>query len=84
MTLWDVMELSEYWAENPPVHLLVAAFVGYKSEAPPRFRPEDFAETNDNWRQQLAAIPGGEVGSLPANLPAPIFDGEALMRIVPN
>jgi hypothetical protein len=86
MTLWDVMELGEYWAEHPPVHLLVAAFIGFKGEAPvvPQLRPEDFVESNDNWRQQLASIPGVAAGALPINLPDPILDVDALMRIVPN
>lgn len=30
MTLSDVDDLYEYWREHPPVHELVAAFVGYK------------------------------------------------------
>lgn len=30
MTLFDVEELSQYWADNPPVHILVAAYLGVK------------------------------------------------------
>jgi hypothetical protein len=32
MTLFDVEELGEYWASHPPVHLMVAAFLGVKPE----------------------------------------------------
>jgi hypothetical protein len=28
MTLFEVEELMTYWAEHPPVHLLLAAFLG--------------------------------------------------------
>lgn len=28
MTLLDVEELTAYWAEHPPVHILVAAYLG--------------------------------------------------------
>ena len=73
MTLWDVAELGEYWAEHPPVHLLVAAFVGFKADAAPA-SPADMAEmptSNDNWRQQLASIPGAQAGPLPGYFPAP-------------
>jgi hypothetical protein len=32
MTLADVREIADYWAEHPPVHLLLAAFIGFKPE----------------------------------------------------
>ena len=28
MTLFQVEELTSYWAQHPPLHLLVAAFLG--------------------------------------------------------
>ena len=28
MTLFEVEELTSYWAQHPPLHLLVAAFLG--------------------------------------------------------
>jgi hypothetical protein len=81
MTLLDVAELGEYWAEHPPVHLLVAAFIGFKADPLPAFSPDFAATSNDNWRQRLAAIPGSQAGSLPANLPEPVFDMDALMGL---
>ena len=29
LTLHEVTELTDYWNANPPVHLLVKAFIGY-------------------------------------------------------
>ena len=37
MTMDQVLELSAYWQDHPPVHLLVAAFMGVK----PVERPAD-------------------------------------------
>lgn len=44
MTLLDVEELSTYWTKHPPVHVLVAAYLGVgvekkKSTLPPGFPP---------------------------------------------
>jgi hypothetical protein len=35
LTLPQVVELKTYWRENPPVHQLVAAYMGYKPPADP-------------------------------------------------
>ena len=32
LTLFEVDELAEYWATNPPLHIAVAAFLGVKGE----------------------------------------------------
>lgn len=87
MTLWDVMELTEYWAEHPPVHILVAGFMGYQGTA----------ETDKpNWRDEMARaqMPPAELsrvarqlGMAPGTiegLPAAIFDVDELMRQRPN
>lgn len=31
MTLPDYLELAAYWKKNPPLHLLIRAFLDYKS-----------------------------------------------------
>jgi hypothetical protein len=36
MTLLDVGELTAYWAEHPPLHMLVAAYLGVGKEKRPR------------------------------------------------
>jgi hypothetical protein len=32
MTLFDVEELTRYWIEHPPLHLMVAAYLGVGKE----------------------------------------------------
>jgi hypothetical protein len=34
LTLWDLQDLNEYWAAHPPVHLMVAAYLGVKPTGP--------------------------------------------------
>jgi hypothetical protein len=62
LTLVDVDELLlPYLAEHPPVHILVAGFVGFK----PRRRParDDVAE----WRHRLGS------GDVHAGMQAPVM-----------
>ena len=33
MTLFEVAELTSYWAEHPPLHLLVGAYLGLGNDA---------------------------------------------------
>lgn len=83
MTLFQVDELCTYWHEHPPVHLLVAGFMGVKSEprmssyAPPERPTEALPVT-----RMLSAIPGLEPGSID-DLPTPIFDAAELFRMRP-
>ena len=45
VTLFDVLDLRRYWADHPPVHLLVGAFLGAgKPKAPSTGRPSTEAE----------------------------------------
>lgn len=41
MSLPQVYELFGYWQRSPPVHELVAAFVGYKYEKPREIKGDD-------------------------------------------
>jgi hypothetical protein len=75
LTLWDVQEQGEYWLEHPPVHILVAAFVGYHSKDTPsqagQIPPDFWPATSDDgldWRGQLAAMPGVAAGTLPEGI----------------
>jgi hypothetical protein len=89
MTLWDVKELGDYWAEHPPVHILVAAFVGYKGEG--SRMPAEYADPN-YW--QSPKLSPGDVAQLAQSMeipagnldgyPVPIFDFDELMRQRPN
>jgi len=54
MTLFQVEELTSYWAKHPPLHLLVAAYLGVgkdrRPQVPPAFmergqRPQSDADT---------------------------------------
>jgi hypothetical protein len=38
MTWRDVEDLTDYWRAHPPVHLLVAGYMGYQ---PPSTTPDD-------------------------------------------
>lgn len=79
MTLFDVEELSSYWHKHPPVHLLVAGFVGYKADEPAVLTPE-YYPVSTPLPPELLGIPGVAAGVLPPNMPAPIFDFDELMR----
>jgi hypothetical protein len=39
MTLFQIEELTSYWAQHPPVHLLVAAYLGAGKNKNPRMPP---------------------------------------------
>lgn len=72
MTLFDYEELCGYWSDHPPVHLLVAAYLGIKSSGsnghssvkPPS--AQDFSE--------VRMFPGMAEGDIHAGLPQPVFD----------
>jgi hypothetical protein len=77
MTLVDYEELCAYWAEHPPVHLMVAAYLGVGEDKPQAVRP--------------AAAPPSQVNTLPLmgvhhvrdyyhGLGAPILDFEELKK----
>lgn len=83
MTLFQVEELCSYWSEHPPVHVLVAGFMGVKSEprqARATARPELEPELTLPVTRVLAAVPGLDP-SAADNLPSPIFDAAELMRM---
>jgi hypothetical protein len=43
MTLLDVEELTRYWIDHPPLHLMVAAYLGVGKDNGRRARPESSA-----------------------------------------
>jgi hypothetical protein len=55
MTLPQVYELLGYWEKHPPVHLLVAGYLGYRPK--PKIRPAS-----------AAADIGGLIGLAPGGL----------------
>jgi len=83
MTVFDAEELCSYWSRHPPTHVLVAAFLGVKSDepAPPVRQSQPSQEIPIG--VVLAAMPGLAAGTN-AGLPSPIFDVAELMRQRPN
>jgi hypothetical protein len=74
MTLAEAEEIFAYWADNPPMHLMVqtiAAMLGWKK------RPA--ARASDGLAE-IAAVPppGLAVVQGDAGMPAPIFDVDTL------
>jgi hypothetical protein len=55
MTLADVTELFDYWADHPPVHEMAAAYLGI----PQRRRAEERAS---DLTALITAAPGGRPG----------------------
>lgn len=82
MTLFQVEELCQYWADHPPVHLLVAGFMGVKPPVRQATTGADVAPALPAIRV-MAAIPGLDPGTVD-NLPTPIFDATELMRMRPT
>jgi hypothetical protein len=78
MTLFDVEELIAYWAEQPPVHILVGAYLGVGKHrtrqtasarsVPGRAPPADLQDI-------LAELgPGFGTGDVHAGLPGLVLD----------
>lgn len=84
MTIFQVEELAAYWHRHPPVHLLVAGFVGYKVDeersAEHSSSIPDYYPISTPLPPQFLGIPGIEPGALPLDLPPAILDAEELMR----
>jgi len=68
MTLLDVEELTRYWIDHPPLHLMVAAYLGVGKENGRRLRSEPSAAA------PLGMGAKSEVGTLLAEL-GPSFTG---------
>lgn len=70
MTLLDFEELCRYWAQHPPLHLLVASFVGAK----PQTR-QKIAEPGSSTEANIALAPGFAAGDIHLGCAEPpIFD----------
>lgn len=80
MTLFEVEELMTYWAEHPPVHLLLAAFLGAGRNGR---GPEPACGTAAAMRSQeaLAALgPSFRAGEIHAGLGPAALDFAELRR----
>lgn len=41
MTLWDLRDFQSYWAEHPPLHVMVAAYLGIGRSRPTKTSPAE-------------------------------------------
>jgi hypothetical protein len=83
MTVFDAEELCSYWSRHPPTHVLVAAFLGVKSDEPALPVRQSLPSQEIPLGVVLAAVPGLTAGT-DTGLPSPIFDLVELMRQRPN
>jgi hypothetical protein len=85
MTIFQVEEIFAYHAEHPPVHLMVAAYLGVK----PSTRSERNSSKNgvDEFDANQAAgflmAAGFGMGNVHAGLGTPTFDVDELMSMKP-
>jgi hypothetical protein len=73
MTLAEAGEIFAYWAENPPVHLMVQAIARTLGWKPAGKTPPSFPEIAAMAPPGLAIAANGTLG-----MPAPVLDIEAL------
>ena len=86
MTLFDLEELTAYWAEHPPVHILAAAYLGVgkhrrngKPSMPASLRPE----ADPDLATLLAELgPGFGASDVHAGLAPVVLDFSELRRRV--
>jgi hypothetical protein len=78
MTLFQIEELTSYWAKHPPVHLLVAAYLGVgkiKHVQPPPTSIEQGRQPSSDTGSLLAQLgPGFGAGEVNAGLSPVILD----------
>lgn len=84
MTLFQAEELTAYWAQHPPVHLLVAAYLGLgkrKRLPEPPLSPDKGGARSAHAASLLACLgPGFEGGDVHAGFPPAILDFAELQR----
>jgi hypothetical protein len=84
MTLFEVEELTCYWTEHPPLHLLIAAYLGKqrgKPAATSKLHPGAAATSNRKSEQILADLgPAFLNGDVHAGLGSVLLDVRELRR----
>jgi len=73
MTLAEAGEIFAYWADNPPVHLMVQVIARMLGWKPAEKTPPSFPEIAAMAPPGLAIAANGALG-----MPAPMLDVEAL------
>jgi len=78
MTLFQVEELTSYWAQYPPLHLLIAAYLGVgrdKHQRPPLVSAPAPQRPSSDVGSMLAQLgPGFGAGDVHAGLSPVVFD----------
>ena len=82
MTLLDFEELTAYWVEHPPVHILAAAYFGLGSKSMSGHRASDVArKTNPDFDAIVAGLgPGFSSRDVHAELGTAELDFAELRR----
>jgi hypothetical protein len=83
MTLFQVEELTSYWAQYPPLHLLIAAYlgVGRDKHRPPSASARAAQRPSSDVGSMLAQLgPGFGAGDVHAGLSPVILDFAELSR----
>ena len=84
MTLFQVEELTSYWAEHPPLHLLIAAYLGVGKARRPRIPPGPF-EREQRLQPDAGSVlaglgPGFSAGDVHAGLTPVVLNFAELHR----
>jgi hypothetical protein len=79
MTLLDVEELTAYWAEHPPLHMLVAAYLGLGKGKRPREPSAPSGEASTRFGQKT----GSDITSLLAELGPGFGSGDVHAGLAP-
>jgi hypothetical protein len=78
MTLFQIEELTSYWAQHPPLHLLIAAYLGVGKNKSARLPPTSMGRgqrANSDSSSLLAQLgPGFGTGDVNAGLPTVVCD----------
>ncbi|MBV8090351.1 MAG: hypothetical protein JO139_12405 [Alphaproteobacteria bacterium] len=86
MTLFDFEELTAYWVEHPPVHILVGGYLGVgkqQRKRVPSAASKPTRQTGAEIQELLAELgPGFGAGDVHAGLPAVVLDFAELRRRV--
>ena len=61
LTLWEVNDLMSYWADYPPTHVLVGAYLMKGPKRSRRSERTDFDELS----QAIGSVGGSSKGKLP-------------------
>ena len=88
MTLFDFEELTKYWAEHPPLHILVGAYLGAGKQQRRGTGPRLDSSRNtagSNPAEVLAELgPGFHTGDVHAGLMPVVLDFAELRRQAAN